>query len=951
MTATTFAPGALIRARGREWVVLPGSDDDLLLVRPLGGGDDDTAAILRQLEPVTSATFSAPTIDDLGDAERAGLLHTALRIGFRSTAGPFRSLAGLAVEPRAYQFVPLLLALRQETTRLLIADDVGIGKTIEAGLIASELLAQGDVQRLAVLCSPALAKQWQRELRDKFGIDAELVIPSTVARLGRDLLLNESLFDRYPFVVVSTDFIKSHQRRQEFINHCPELVIVDEAHTVVADGSSDGRSRTQRFDLVRALAKDTSRHLILVTATPHSGKEEGFRNLIGLLDPELATLDLDQRRGRELLARHMVQRRRGDIRRFMDEDTQFPSDRETTDVPYSLTKEYASLFEKVLDYAREQVADPANPTAAVRQRVRWWSALALLRALASSPRAAASTLRKRADALDTTSVEEADRIGRAAVLDVGDDESMEGMDTTPGADDTGDETGSQFFDHRKRLLSMAVASEALADPSKDRKLKTVIDEVKTLLADGFDPIVFCRFIETAGYVAEHLTRALKTSATVIAVTGELPPEERAARIADLGAIPGRHVLVATDCLSEGVNLQDHFHAVVHYDLAWNPTRHEQREGRVDRFGQTRDIVRALTIYGRDNGIDGIVLDILIRKHREISKATGVSVPVPDQSDSVVAALMEGLVLRGRSDANQLTLDLGEEEQRSELYRQWESSADREKRSITKYAHDGVKPEQVAIEVAAARAALGSHDDISRFVSETMRALGGTITPTADGFTAVTATLPVGVRDAFPPGHAEPLPFHHDLPIPRRHALLARTDPTVEALARHVLDTALDPLADPENRKRLPARAGAMRTSAVERRTTLLMVRYRFELELPKGRELVTEDARFLAFAGPAGEPEWLETETVDRLRRAKPEANLGPDQAAQLVQRVIDGLPGLVPHLREEAERLAAELFEAHRRVRADSGAPLRGLKVRAHSDVDVLGIYVLVPATAGGAQ
>ena len=270
---------------------------------------------------------------------------------------------------------------------------------------------------------------------------------------------------------------------------------------------------------------------------------------------------------------------------------------------------------------------------------------------------------------------------------------------------------------------MAVEAEALADPTRDRKLKTVIDAVKGLLADGFDPIVFCRVIDTAGYVAEHLTKALKSTATVIAVTGALPPEERAARIEELGATDGRHVLVATDCLSEGVNLQDHFHAVVHYDLAWNPTRHEQREGRVDRFGQARDIVKALTIYGRDNGIDGIVLDVLIRKHREISRATGVSVPVPDASDSVVAALMEGLVLRRRGDAAQLAFDIDDERERSDLHREWESAAARQKVSNTKYAHEGIKPEDVAREVNAARELLGSHADVEGFVTEAVRALG------------------------------------------------------------------------------------------------------------------------------------------------------------------------------------------------------------------------------------
>ena len=158
-----------------------------------------------------------------------------------------------------------------------------------------------------------------------------------------------------------------------------------------------------------------------------------------------------------------------------------------------------------------------------------------------------------------------------------------------------------------------------------------IDPTGKLLADGYAPIVFCRFIHTAEYVAEHLKASLGTARSPVhveAVTGQLPPAERERRVQELARRDGARVLVATDCLSEGVNLQEDFSAVVHYDLAWNPTRHEQREGRVDRFGQRRDVVRALTLYGDDNGIDGIVLDVLIRKHRAIAKATGVAVPVP-----------------------------------------------------------------------------------------------------------------------------------------------------------------------------------------------------------------------------------------------------------------------------------------------------------------------------------
>ena len=259
MTTTelpVFQVGGLVQARGREWVVLPQSEPPgFLVLRPLGGGDDEVAGVFPALEQVSPATFEAPDPGDAGTAVSAGLLRTALRIGFRASAGPFRSLARLAVEPRAYQLVPLLMALRQETVRLLIADDVGIGKTVEAGLIGAELLEQGDATGLAVLCGPALAEQWQRELATKFGIHAELVLPGTIRRLERGLLQGETLFDRYPHIVVSTDFIKRPGLREQFWHGCPDLLIIDEAHTCVSDGTG-GRSRMLRHELVKGLAKD-----------------------------------------------------------------------------------------------------------------------------------------------------------------------------------------------------------------------------------------------------------------------------------------------------------------------------------------------------------------------------------------------------------------------------------------------------------------------------------------------------------------------------------------------------------------------------------------------------------------------------------------------------------------------------------------------------------------------
>src|SRR3989442_536507 len=181
----SFQVGSLVRARGREWVVLPQQEDDLLLLRPLGGTDADACGIYLPLESdsVGAASFAPPDPVQAGDHTACALLRDAVRLGFRAGAGPFRSLGRIAVEPRPYQLVPLLMALKLSPVRLLIADDVGIGKTIEASLIVRELLDRGEGTRVCVLCPPHLCEQWQAELDKKFHLDTEGGRPGTLFRL------------------------------------------------------------------------------------------------------------------------------------------------------------------------------------------------------------------------------------------------------------------------------------------------------------------------------------------------------------------------------------------------------------------------------------------------------------------------------------------------------------------------------------------------------------------------------------------------------------------------------------------------------------------------------------------------------------------------------------------------------------------------------------------------
>ncbi|SCK47815.1 SNF2 family N-terminal domain-containing protein [Streptomyces sp. WMMB 714] len=961
--ALAYSAGSLVTARGREWVVLPQSEQDLLVLRPLGGSDDDIAAVFPALEPVDDATFAPPEPSDLGDQRAAGLLRTALRIGFRSGAGPFRSLAGIAVEPRAYQLVPLLMALRQKTVRMLISDDVGIGKTIEAGLVASELLAQGEATGLAVLCSPALAEQWQQELRSKFGIDAELVLSSTVSRLERGLDLGQSLFDKHPNVIVSTDFIKSTRHRDDFVRHCPDLVIVDEAHTcVTADDTSAAAQNQLRHELLRRVAKDETRHLVLVTATPHSGKESAFRNLLGLVKPQLATVNLDSEADRKLLARHFVARKRADVRQYLTredglsddslaERTAFPSDRYFKDETYKLSPEYRNLLDDAIAYASERV-EAAGNQGKREARIAWWSAIALLRSLVSSPRAASQTLRTRSAAAIAASAEEADRLGAPLNSDAADSDALEGMDVAPGAE-TEDAAGT-------RLAALADRAAELEGTQHDLKLKALIKHLKALLADGYHPIVFCRYIPTADYVAEKLKDKGGVKATVESVTGTLSPQQRIEKIEKLAEQAGedpaaRRVLVATDCLSEGVNLQHYFDAVVHYDLAWNPTRHDQREGRVDRYGQRRDEVRVITLYGADNGIDGKVLEVLIRKYRQIKKDLGIAVSVPDEmSTDVTDAIVEWLLMRGEQ-GEQEALFGGEafEAAAQKLDSDWNSAAEREKKSRSRFAQRAVHPEDVAREVAAVRAALGSTGEVTTFVRESLNALNAVLRGQGEDFTAQVGGTPAGLRDALAPvvgaeviEKDRAIPFRTDPAVARGEAALVRTDPVVGALAAHVLNAALDTQADGARPAR---RCGVITTDAVSTRTTLLLVRFRFHLTLPSRsgeKQLVAEDARLLAFQGSPKNAVWLPQEEAAALLDASASENTDPYYGERTMTRILGQLPDVSGHLETYGDELAAELDASHRRVRAASGEIVRGLSVAVQKPADVLGTYVYLPTT-----
>jgi superfamily II DNA or RNA helicase len=917
-----FMPGNLVRARGREWVVQSESRRDWLRLRPLGGADDDSIALIPELElqPVTPATFPWPESAHAGNHAAALLLRDALRLKLRAGSGPFRSFGNIAVEPRGYQLVPLLMALRLTTVRLLIADDVGIGKTIEAGLIARELMDRGEIARLAVLCPPHLVEQWQSELEARFNLQAVALTSASASRIERDLPHGVSVFDHYPVVVVSLDYIKSERHREHFLAIAPECVIVDEAHTC----ASSGAGKQLRFELLQRLVKDETRHLIMLTATPHSGDEAAFYNLLSLLDSRFIALQGRTSATdplRQELARHFVQRRRKDIAEWQSETGDgrgFPR-RMKTEVTYQLSGDWGVFFDSVQDYCRElaETIEKQGPSGA---RLIWYATLALLRCVASSPAAAVKALTTRLEG----SLEPADLLTDQRLYD-GEADNLDSNDLEPPAQ----------VEEAGRLQELIREAERLSGKTGDPKLAALINHIEVLLKDGYQTVVFCRYVATAHYVAEHLRKAFRKAA-VEAVTGEYTPEERRARVEAMDEGEQR-ILVATDCLSEGVNLQHLFTAVIHYDLAWNPTRHEQREGRVDRFGQQAAEVRCTMLWGHDNPVDGFVLQVILRKGEAIEKELGVLVPMPEDEARISQALVKAALMK-RSDsryhAPQASFDFDEPQRvLAPLQAQWQNALEKAKSNRTVFAQRRIRPDEVLPEWQKQQEALGTQVDVQRFVHSACKRLNAPLERAhKEQFRFLPQHLPEALRQRLADeGITKPLLLEFNE--------LHRSHPLVSMLAEHLLETSL------AGDVTIAARCAATLTDAVDAVTTVYLLRLRHQLSYVRRREpfqMMAEETVTLAVVGRSN-PRWLSDDSVARLLECAPTGNLPMETMQREIRTALDFLAAHSGQLESLAKQRAESLLADHQRVR-QAARDVGQYSVNACLPVDVIGVYVLLP-------
>ena len=956
----SLQPGKLVTLRGRDWIVLPSEDRDLLVVKPLGGSDDEIAGIYLPLaiesDRPADARFVEPAADDLGDISSARLLYDSARLAFRNGAGPFRALAKLSFRPRSYQMVPLIMALRQEFVRLLIADDVGVGKTVEALLIVKELLERRKIKRFAVICLPHLCEQWQAEIRAKVDIEAVIIRSNTQARLDRQIQGDTSVYDYYPYQVISIDFIKSDTRRDVFIEQCPELVIVDEAHTNARPAGASA-SQQQRYHLISRIAEKPGQQLILLTATPHSGKPEEFQSLLGLLRKDFAGLDIPEstQQQRRELAKYFVQRKRGDVEKWLGEDTPFPK-RDAFEWPCELSPAYQRFFEEIIGFARRLIAP--DPARGETKRVHYWTALALLRGVMSSPAAGIEMLNTRLTGLTSVASDDAE----TSMTMESETEDNPVRDAEFGFE--GDNTPTQILERnawtqrqRQELREFARQIEQLGNIKQDHKLASAELILDDWLNSGFKPVVFCRYIATAKYIGEQLAPVLKKKFPKLdlqVITSELPDELRKQRIEEMGKSPLR-VLIATDCLSEGINLQEHFTGVLHYDLPWNPNRLEQREGRVDRFGQMAPTVKACLLYGADNPIDGVVLDVLLRKVREIKRATGINVPFPEDSQNIIDTITQALLLnpnrhieKKRVSKNQIEFDLGQFDEaaaaRANVTRKLEEAAEREKVSRGIFAQNAIKAQEIEADLRDVDEAIGDPRAVENFVTSALNnLLGVQVDKDAKGYRVVLGNLPPQLRELLPDlSHstqrdAIKVSFHS--PTPEGYHYLGRNHRFVEQLCQLVM---ANTLARVDKRA---ARAAVVRSRQVSIKTTLLLFRCRNVIEQAKlNHQIVAEEMLLWGWRGTPQQKEFLDhAEAKAVLTEARASSDLSPQARASFLENELKLLDNLDDEFRVIAEQQSKRLVVAHERFSALMDKQ-RFQVVYPVLPMDLLGIYILLP-------
>lgn len=738
-------PGEIIELRSRLWRV-DDLKENILTATTLEGSPIEKRRFYLPLEKIRPSSIPKPDPEKVGNYSGQDLLIRAYRLSMIHGTAPFLGLQRSRVIPEPFQMVPLVMALDMPRVRMLIADDVGLGKTIEGGLIITELFARNRASRLLVICPASLRMQWKEALSYFFHIEAQIISSQALRQLERSVPPGVSPWEYYPYLIVSMDYANAPQNMGIVLDQQWDIVLIDEVHNLAKPHQISGSSAFIKdlWDLGREIAKKT-KHLILLSATPHNGYTDSFASLLSMLNVGAVRGDINHPTiVREIAKKFVCQRRRIDVEEEFGSGTyESPFPKRQQDEAYvTISPEESKVYEMV-EALGKNIIESTQHANKNRQRVSRWTVIHLHKRAISSPKALRISLKNRLEKVNNKlakiEVDEEEPVVDYSFTD--DEAKAEVFDTESGDRLSDDNVGSRleevvpedeaFLRKQKEILEATLTEAEAITPAKDSKLKELRDNVlRRMIHRDKKVIIFTKYKDTLDYLASEIPRHRNYDRIqIIKVYGEGMPEE--VRRDQLKEFAGaeKAILIATDCISEGIDLQYMAAQIIHYELPWNPNRLEQRNGRVDRYGQIRKpggehkvFIETLVL---NEPLEAGICKILVEKSKRIREDHGFSPPFFGDDLSILDLIHEhGLDVK----IGQLTLDkFSESTDRRDLIDPLSDAVIQKMKDETFYGQSAIDISEVKAKMKETETIVGSAKQILHFVESCLNKFSSTMT--------------------------------------------------------------------------------------------------------------------------------------------------------------------------------------------------------------------------------
>ncbi len=701
-------------------------------------GQPHTELLFRDREPTLEVVTQGRPWSFDGDGALLRLVSEAHRIRLAHLFDPLLAVHTSLVEPLPHQIMAVYgEMLARQPLRFLLADDPGAGKTIMAGLFIRELLIRGDLQRCMIVCPGSLAVQWQDELFQKFHLPFEMLTNDRI-----EAARTRNAFPEMPLVIVRLDKLSRDEQLQAKLRQTDwDLVVVDEAHKLSASFFGGELKETKRYKLGKLLSTLT-RHFLLMTATPHNGREEDFQLFLALLDS-------DRFEGRFRDGVHACDTS-DMIRRLVKEDLlKFDGkpllpERQAHTVKYVLSDLEAVLYKQVTAYVREEFNRAEALANDGRKGTVGFALTILQRRLASSPEAIYQSLQRRRERLEKRlREEELLKRGVSAQINLGPT-----IDPEDWENDFEDLSSDEHEAREEEVVDQATAARTIAElqaeigqlgkledlalrvrrSGKDRKW----DELSKLLqnsAEMFDAgghrrklVIFTEHRDTLIYLASQIKNLMGRPETVVTIHGGMGREERKKAEEAFKQDVTVQVLIATDAAGEGINLQ-RAHLMVNYDLPWNPNRLEQRFGRIHRIGQT-EVCHLWNLVAEETREGDVYLSLLKKLEVEqkalggkVFDVLGQAIAGKELRELLIEAIRYGDCPEVKAKLDQVVADRLDQRRLRELL---------EEHALARDSMDATKVQQIRQEMERVEARKLQPHFIASFFLEAFQGLGGTI---------------------------------------------------------------------------------------------------------------------------------------------------------------------------------------------------------------------------------